>query len=140
MFRDMDVRIDLLPHLKALFGQQKRMAARSVRRSVRANLLFALATMLVIPTPASARASGMSTNYWSAERVALLPAEIRSRIEKLGRACGVPLRAGEQFERSIRDPRSGGEILALHLHDLQCDKRIFCTGHGCLREVYAQGP
>jgi hypothetical protein len=133
MSRKTDLRLSLLSRLGV--------TSRRMRRRVRATLLFALATMLVIcPTAASARASGSSTNYWSADRLARLPAEIRGRVERLGQACGGTLTAGAQFERSVRDPRTGGEIVALHFHDLQCDKQIFCTGHGCLHVVYAQGP
>jgi hypothetical protein len=138
MFGDTDVLLRLHRHLQAFLANRPWTPSRHVRWKTRASLLFLLAIVQVSAAPpAFARATGMSTNYWSAGRVALLPAEIRNRLDGLRRACGEPLKAGALFARSVRDPRSGGEMIALHLHYLQCDKQVFCTGHGCLHEIYS---
>ena len=87
--------------------------------------------------PADARGSSASENFWSAEHVGGLPADIRSGVDARARACGNDSAARHYFSTSIT---VGGRLFrSLHFEEFACGSRgAVCTADGCLHEIYLE--
>ncbi len=86
----------------------------------------------VSPVPA---ASVTSDRHWSTNHLAQLPAELRSRVLLLQKACGSEISAQHYFSTSIEFGQES--FRALHFQDLSCQNRqIICAANGCLHEIY----
>ncbi len=97
--------------------------------------LAAIAAGMAIAAPAALGRSSLSHEVWSEARVRTLPSGIRGGLEHVAASCGLPLSAGNAFDRYLQDG-AGDRFVALHFHDLRCDHQSVCNSSGCLHQVY----